>query len=318
VRLTARGGQNLAALASDETRLAILRSTPAAPDEVWLQPNAPAAQARRIENPSATGFAAVDWVTPEFVEFPDAGGVKIPARLFRPRQPHPLKPALIQIHGSGYTQIVRQKADLDYLHTYLQYLVAQGYTVLEIDYPGSAGYGRDFRTSIYRSMGGKDLDSAVAAVDYLVKSQGIDRRRIGIFGRSYGGFLTLMALFTKPGVFAAGAAMAPVTDWAHYNHHYTGTILNLPQVDEESFRRSSPIYFAQHLADPLLIFHGMVDSNVLYQDSARLAQRLVELKKTNWELISYPVENHVLENEDTKLDCLRRLAAFFDAHLKKS
>ena len=195
--------------------------------------------------------------------------------------------------------------------------MAQGYTVLEIDYRGSAGYGRDFRTAIYRHMGGPDLQSAVAALDYLATHHGIDRRRVGIFGRSYGGFLTLMALLTRPGVFAAGVAMAPVTDWAHYNQRYTGTILNMPQSDEESFRRSSPIYFAPSLQDPLLILHGMVDSNVLYQDSVRLSQRLIELKKTGWSLFSYPVESHTWEREDTRLDSLRRLTDFFDQALKR-
>jgi len=315
VRLTLRGGWNRAFLSPDEARVAILRSTPGDPQEVFLSDN-PGAEPRQISHSTKPEFESAHWVVPEFVQFPDADGVPIPARLFRPRRPHPLNPALIHIHGSGYAQIVRRKLDTDYLHTYIQYLLTQGYTVLEIDYRGSAGYGRDSRTAIYRRMGGKDLESAEAAVDYLIREQGIDRRRIGIFGRSYGGFMTLMALFTRPGTFAAGVAMAPVTDWAHYNHGYTGTILNLPQQDEDPFRRSSPIYFAANLRDPLLILHGMADSNVLYQDSVRLSQRLIELKKANWQLFSYPTENHVWEAEETKLDCLRRLRDFFDIVLK--
>lgn len=322
VRLAPQGGVNRAFLSPDEKLIAMLRSTPEAPQEVFWSENAglgnPAPGAlRRISQSTTPEFESVHWAVPEFVRFPDSDGVLVPARLFKPRRPHPLAPALIQIHGAGYAQAVRRKLDTDYLHTYQQYLLAQGYTILEIDYRGSAGYGRDFRTAIYRRMGGKDLESAVAAVDYLVREHGINRRRIGIFGRSYGGFLTLMALFTRPGVFGAGAAMAPVTDWAHYNHFYTGTILNLPQQDEESFRHSSPIYFAANLRDPLLILHGMVDSNVLYQDSVRLSQRLIELKKPEWQLFSYPTENHVWENEATKLDCLRRLRDFFDTFLKR-
>ncbi len=318
VRLTPPGGVNEAVLSPDETRIALLRSTPGAPAEVYLQDNRPGAEPRRISRSTTPEFEAADWVVPEFVSFPDPDGVQIPARLFRPRRPDPSRPALVQIHGSGYAQIVRRRLDTDYLHTYQQYFVARGYTVLEIDYRGSAGYGRDFRTAVYRHMGGSDLESVVAAAGYLAARHNIDRRRIGVFGRSYGGFLTLMALLTRPGVFAAGAAMAPVTDWAHYNHTYTGTILNLPQVDEESFRRSSPIYFAQNLRDPLLILHGMADSNVLFQDSVRLSQRLIELKKPGWSLFSYPVENHVWDREDTKLDCLRRISNFFDDHLKRS
>lgn len=317
VRLTPRGGVTEAVLSPDETQLAMIRSTPDAPAEVYLMDNRPGAEARRISHSTTAEFGATDWVVPEFVTFPDPEGTPIPARLFKPRTPDPAKPALIQIHGSGYTQIVRRKLDTDYLHTYQQYLVAQGYTVLEIDYRGSAGYGRDFRTAIYRHMGGPDLASAVAGIDYLAREHGIDRRRVGIYGRSYGGFLTLMALLTRPGLFAAGVAMAPVADWAHYNHGYTGTILNMPQSDDESFRRSSPIYFAGNLQDSLLILHGMVDSNVLYQDSVRLSQRLIELKKPRWALFSYPVENHVWDRADTKLDSLRRLTDLFDQALKR-
>ena len=120
-------------------------------------------------------------------------------------------------------------------------------------------------------------------------------KRIGVYGGSYGGFITLMAMFTTPDVFAAGAALRPVTDWAHYNHGYTSNILNVPQKDAEAYRKSSPIYFAEGLKGALLICHGMVDTNVLFQDSVRLAQRLIELRKENWELAPYPVENHGFE-----------------------
>jgi dipeptidyl aminopeptidase/acylaminoacyl peptidase len=101
-----------------------------------------------------------------------------------------------------------------------------------------------------------------------------------------------MAMFTQPDVFAAGAALRPVTDWAHYNHGYTGQILNLPQNDSIAYQRSSPIFHAEGLEDPLLMLHGMVDTNVNYQDIVRLEERLIELGKTNWSLASYPVENH--------------------------
>ena len=113
-------------------------------------------------------------------------------------------------------------------------------------------------------------------------------KRIGVYGGSYGGFITLMAMFTTPDVFAAGAALRPVTDWAHYNHGYTSNILNVPQKDAEAYRKSSPIYFAEGLKGALLICHGMVDTNVHFQDSVRLAQRLIELRKENWELRAVP------------------------------
>jgi dipeptidyl aminopeptidase/acylaminoacyl peptidase len=196
-------------------------------------------------------------------------------------------------------------------------LADKGYTVLDIDYRASSGYGRDWRTGIYRHMGGKDLDDEVDAARYLVHEQGIDSSRIGMYGGSYGGFMTLMALFTKPGVFAAGAALRSVTDWAHYNHGYTAAILNEPYNDSLAYRRSSPIYFAAGLKDHLLICHGMVDENVHFQDDVRLAQRLIELGKDNWELAVYPMEDHGFVEPSSWTDEYKRILKLFDSVLLK-
>jgi dipeptidyl aminopeptidase/acylaminoacyl peptidase len=188
--------------------------------------------------------------------------------------------------------------------------------VLDVDYRASAGYGRDWRTAIYRHMGGKDLDDIVDGAKYLAASQKVNPQRIGVYGGSYGGFITLMAMFTAPGTFAAGAALRPVTDWAHYNHSYTTSILNQPQDDHDAYRQSSPIYFAEGLKGALLICHGMVDTNVFFQDSVRLAQRLIELRKENWELAVYPVENHGFEQETSWADEYRRILNLFETNLR--
>jgi dipeptidyl aminopeptidase/acylaminoacyl peptidase len=137
-----------------------------------------------------------------------------------------------------------------------------------------------------------------------------------VYGGSYGGFITLMAMFTSPKTFAAGAALRPVTDWAHYNHSYTSNILNEPQSDPEAYRRSSPIYFADRLEGALLILHGMVDVNVHFQDSVRLVQRLIELRKENWEFQAYPVEDHAFEQETSWADEYKRVLKLFDLHLR--
>jgi dipeptidyl aminopeptidase/acylaminoacyl peptidase len=138
-----------------------------------------------------------------------------------------------------------------------------------------------------------------------------------LYGGSYGGFITLMALFTAGEHFGAGAALRPVTDWAHYNNGYTGRILNLPQNDTTAYRKSSPIFFAQGLQDPLLIAHGMVDVNVHYEDSVRLIQRLIELGKTNWELASYPVEDHGFVRPSSWTDEYRRIFELFEKSLHR-
>jgi dipeptidyl aminopeptidase/acylaminoacyl peptidase len=125
-----------------------------------------------------------------------------------------------------------------------------------------------------------------------------------------------MAMFTEPDVFRAGAALRPVTDWAHYNHGYTSNILNAPQSDKEAYERSSPIFFANGLKGALLICHGMVDTNVHFQDTVRLAEKLIELHKENWELAVYPVEDHGFERASSWSDEYRRILKLFETNLK--
>jgi dipeptidyl aminopeptidase/acylaminoacyl peptidase len=187
--------------------------------------------------------------------------------------------------------------------------------VLDVDYRGSAGYGRDWRTAIYRHMGGRDLQDQVDASGYLQKEFGIPPERVGIYGGSYGGFITLMALFTEGQHFGAGAGIRSVTDWSHYNHGYTVRILNAPPTDSGAYRQSSPIYFAEGLNRPLLILHGMVDTNVEFQDVVRLAQRLIELGKTDWEMAIFPVEDHGFVRPSSWTDEYRRILKLFDSAL---
>jgi dipeptidyl aminopeptidase/acylaminoacyl peptidase len=125
-----------------------------------------------------------------------------------------------------------------------------------------------------------------------------------------------MAMFKTPEKFKAGAALRPVSDWAHYHPGYTVDILNLPQKDSEAYKQSSPIYFAEGLKGALLICHGMVDTNVHFQDTARLVQRLIELKKENWEVAFYPVENHTFHNSSSWADEYKRIFKLFEENLK--
>ena len=122
------------------------------------------------------------------------------------------------VHGAGYLQNAHKYWSSYYRNTCPHLLAARGYVVLDPDYRASAGYGRDWRTAIYRHMGGKDLEDVVDGASYLVEKQKVNARRIGVYGGSYGGFITLMAMFTTPDTFAAGAALRPVTDWSHYSH----------------------------------------------------------------------------------------------------
>ncbi len=318
-RITQLTGANQVVLSPDEKQLAILYSYSNKPWELYLQDNNPKAKAQQITNKAKSElFASYTWRDPELVQVPAADGAMVPARFYRPANPDPSKPAVIFVHGAGYLQNAH-KWWSSYFREYMFHnmLADQGYYVLDMDYRGSAGYGRDWRTAIYRHMGGKDLTDHIDGAKWLAKEHGVDAKRIGIYGGSYGGFITLMGLFTSPGTFAAGAALRPVTDWAHYNHGYTSNILNTPAEDSIAYRRSSPIYFAAGLQDHLLICHGMVDVNVHFQDVVRLNQRLIELGKENWQVAMYPMEDHGFVEPSSWADEYKRIFNLFETVLKR-
>lgn len=317
VKLTTMPGRNDVVLSPDEKTMAILHSYANQPWELYMAENKEGSIAKRITYSQSDSFKAYQWREPEFVTFKAGDGAKVQARLYRPEQPQEAGAAVIFVHGAGYLQNAH-KWWSTYFREYMFHnlLADHGYTVLDIDYRGSAGYGRDWRTGIYRFMGGKDLDDQVDGARFLVEEYGVDPEKIGIYGGSYGGFITLMAMFTKPGVFKAGAALRSVTDWAHYNHPYTSNILNTPELDSLAYIKSSPIYHAEGLQDALLICHGMVDTNVHFQDVVRLSQRLIELGKENWELAVYPVENHGFQEPSSWTDEYKRIFRLFEANLK--
>lgn len=318
-KLTAEPGHHQVTLSPDGAFLADLFSFSNRPWELWVQPSGNPRDRRVLTDSPTVAFKSYPWIEPRLIKVPARDGVGVPARLYAPAKSHPSRPAVIFVHGAGYLQNVHRWWSYYYReYMFHHFLMERGYTVLDLDYRGSSGYGRDWRTAIYRHMGGKDLSDQIDAASYLVKHHGAHPERIGIYGGSYGGFITLMALFTAPKSFGAGAALRPVTDWAHYNHPYTSNILNLPQNDEEAYRRSSPIYFAEGLEDPLLICHGLVDVNVHAQDTLRLAQRLIELRKANFEIALYPVEDHAFKEASSWADEYKRIFDLFERHLKQA
>ncbi|MDT7604922.1 MAG: hypothetical protein QOF61_2919, partial [Acidobacteriota bacterium] len=297
-RITSLAGNNQSEISPDEQMLAVIRSYSNKPPELYLEAMTPGAQAKQVTTSPLPEFFTYNWIDPPIVDFKARDGATVYGHLYKPANWRAGGAAVIFVHGAGYLQNVH-KGWSNYYREYMFHhlLMERGFLVMDIDYRGSSGYGRDWRTGIYRFMGGKDLTDHVDAVRYLVSQHGVDPKRVGLYGGSYGGFITLMAMFTEPDTFAAGAALRPVTDWAHYNHPYTSNILNLPQSDREAYERSSPIYHAAGLKGALLICHGMVDTNVNFQDSVRLVQKLIELRKENWEIAPYPVEDHTFERE---------------------
>ncbi|HEX9939457.1 MAG TPA: prolyl oligopeptidase family serine peptidase, partial [Longimicrobium sp.] len=318
-RLTAADGWTEGQVSPDGRWLALLHSKADTPPELYLAPNRPGAQPRQVTASTTAEFRSGPWTRPQVVEIPTRDGQTLYARIYRPRdlgaQAH--GGGVLFVHGAGYLQNAHRGWSTYYREYMFNHLLAsRGYTVLDIDFRASAGYGAAWRTGIYRHMGGKDLDDHVDAARWMVANEGVDAKRVGLYGGSYGGFITLMGLFTQPDVFRSGAALRSVTDWSHYNHGYTSRILNLPHEDTLAYRRSSPIYFAEGLRGDLLMAHGMVDVNVNYQDIVRLTQRLIELGKTNWELASYPVEDHAFTRPESWTDEYRRILELFERTLR--
>ena len=321
-RITSLAGENNVDVSPDETMLADIRSYSNQPPELYLLADKPldekaSAASKPVTTSPIPEFFTHNWIDPPIVSFKARDGATVYGRIYLPANYKGGGPAVLFVHGAGYLQNVHRwwsSYSREYMFHHL--LMQRGFVVFDIDYRGSAGYGRDWRTGIYRHMGGKDLTDHVDAVNYLVKEHGVDPKRIGLYGGSYGGFITLMAMFTQPDVFAAGAALRPVTDWAHYNNGYTANILNLPQNDAESYKQSSPIYFANGLKGALLICHGMVDTNVNFQDTVRLVEKLIELRKENWSVAPYPVEDHGFEREASWADEYKRILKLFVDNLK--
>ena len=320
-RLTTVTGSTVGEISPDNSTFGVIQSTATKPPEVYVVANRAGAEARQVTTSTSAEWRSFKWIEPQLVTYKARDGVEVYARLYTPEmvgaRRHPGNPAVIFVHGAGYLQNAHKYWSTYYREYMFHHLLAsRGYVVLDPDYRASAGYGRDWRTGIYRWMGGKDLHDVVDGAKFLTDAHKVNPRRIGVYGGSYGGFITLMAMFTTPDVFAAGAALRPVTDWAHYNHSYTSNILNEPQADIDAYRKSSPIYFAEGLKGALLIAHGMVDVNVHFQDSVRLAQRLIELRKDNWELALYPVEDHGFVEETSWADEYKRILKLFEQHLK--
>ena len=320
-RLTTERGSHDVTVSPDGAVVADVYSSGNQPPDIYFAASAAATTLTRVTTSTSDDWRAHAWLDPKVISFKARDGVMVPARIYTPEmvgaKRDPLRPAVIFVHGAGYLQNVHHFWSSYYREYMFHHVLAsRGYVVLDVDYRGSAGHGRDWRTAIYRYMGGKDLDDIVDGARYLASAERVDPKRIGVYGGSYGGFITLMAMFTSPGTFAAGAALRPVTDWAHYNHPYTANILNEPPTDADAYRRSSPIYFADKLQGALLICHGMVDTNVHFQDSVRLAQRLIELRKDNWELAVYPVENHGFERETSWADEYKRILLLFERNLR--
>jgi dipeptidyl aminopeptidase/acylaminoacyl peptidase len=266
-----------------------------------------------------------DLTPPEPVYFPSrVDGHQVPGTLFVPKALDRSKrhPAVVWIHGSGDDQNFLGWQPFGYRLYYSahQYLVQQGYVVLAVDYRGSSGYGREWATGHYLDLGGKDALDVASGADYLKTLSYIDPERIGVWGLSYGGFLTLQALTVTPTLFSCGIDVAGVSDWATWgqasNGFWVTGRMSTPAKNPEGYYRSAPINHVEKLVRPLLILHGTADSDVPFRESLNLVDVLLKRGK-NFDFAIYPGEVHFFRRVHILQDAWRRVEQFFDTHLRQ-
>jgi dipeptidyl-peptidase-4 len=222
-------------------------------------------------------------------------------------------PVIVFVYGGPTGQLVTDSWARRILIE--QYWVREGYLVFTLDNRGIEHYGTAFQAPVYKRLGVVDVADQLRGVEWLKRQDYVDGKRIGVFGWSYGGYMTLMLLMQSPGAFAAGAAVAPVTDWALYDTHYTERYLGTPQADAEAYRQGDALTYAAQLGDPLLLVHGMADDNVLFEHSTRLMEEL-QRAGIPFELMTYPGGKHGLVGENIQVHVYRTISEFFNRHLQ--
>lgn len=274
----------------------------------------------RLSDSMPSGLDKSDLVAPTFVSFPSRlDKAPVPSSLMLPKNLDRSKkhPAIVWIHGSGSDQnfLGWHPGSYRMYYSVSQYLVQQGYIVLTPDYRGSSGYSRNWATGVHMGLGVNDTADVAGGADYLKTLPYVDADRIGVWGLSYGGFLTLQALNTDPLLWRCGIDVAGVVDWATYGAGYTTPRLGTPVENPDIYKISAPVYHMEKLARPLLVLHGTNDRNVQFRDSLRVIDALLKLDKP-FEMGVYPGEIHFFRRAHILRDAWRRAEAFFDAHLK--
>ena len=245
----------------------------------------------------------------EFGAIAAADGQAMHYKLLKPRHLEAGKryPVLVDVYGGPGAQRVSNS----WGNLFHQYLAQQGYVVFMLDNRGSGMRGVRFETALGGRMGDIEVQDQVRGVEFLRGLPFVDAKRIGIFGWSYGGYMTLMCLMKAPDAFAAGVAGAPVTDWTLYDTHYTERYLSTPAANAEGYRQANVLQFADRLSRPLLLVHGMADDNVLFAHSTVLMKQLQDLQKP-FDLMTYPGGKHGLIRQNvTGLHATSNMVRFF-------
>ena len=326
--ITSGRGTNIGPEWSPDDRRVVYQHTDAQNSaDLFVIDTAANATAARLSD----SMPAVDktrFVEPQYVHYPGPDGQQVPGWLYVPPTLDKSRknPAIVWIHGDGVNQnydgwhVQRNYAVYSSFH---QYLLQKGYVVFAPDYRGSIGYGRAWRQGVYMDVGGKDAKDAWMAANYLKTLNYVDGDRIGVWGLSYGGFFTLIAVTDQPTLFRAAVDVAGVVDYAMYYedpYHggWTQSRIGTPEQNPDVYKQASPISHMDRLARPLLILHGTSDVNVPYLHSVRLSDELLKKGKGPlFSFVTYPGEFHYFTRAHVLGDAWRRVDEFFDQHLRQ-
>ncbi|HZN63217.1 MAG TPA: S9 family peptidase [Planctomycetota bacterium] len=269
----------------------------------------------RLHNPDRDVHpaAAVDLplVTPEMFSFRSRDGAELFGMFYKPANlPAPL---LVQVYGGPHHQSV-QDSWAATVEMRAQYLANEGFLVMRVDNRGSSRRGLAFEGAIARAMGTVEVRDQVDGVNFAKSKGWVDGDRVGIYGWSYGGYMTLMCLLKAPEVFKAGVAGAPNADPAGYDTHYTERYMGTPSDNPEGYRGASALEFADRLRGKLLLVHGMLDENVHFRHTARFIDALIMANKP-YELLLYPSERHMPRGERDRRNMEERIVEFFKTNL---
>jgi dipeptidyl aminopeptidase/acylaminoacyl peptidase len=323
-RLTSGRGTNTEpSWSPDGRRLLYQHTDPRSPADLFAI-GADGGEATRLTDSLPDGIDRQAFVEPVFVRYPSKDGKPVPAYLFAPPglDRASRHPAIVWVHGDGVTQNYdgwHVRRDYAVYYSFHQYLVQRGYVVLAVDYRGSIGYGREWRQGHYRDLGGHDYEDVAAGVEYLKSLGYVDTARVGVWGLSYGGFMTLQALTVTPELFACGIDVAGVVDWRDWYRDPDGPWIKgrmgSPADDPDLYRRTAPIERVGRIVRPLLVLHGTADVNVPYLESVRLVDEALKAGKA-LEFMMYPGEFHYFHRAHVLRDAWLRVERFFDRHLR--
>ncbi|HEY3383920.1 MAG TPA: prolyl oligopeptidase family serine peptidase [Vicinamibacterales bacterium] len=328
--VTSGRGTDTAAQWSPNGRMLVYQHTdPQNSADLWVVDVAtPGSRPRRLTDSMPPAIDRAALVEPQLVHYTGADGQSVPAYLFVPRgldrsRKHP---AIVWLHGDGVNQnydgwhIERNYA---VYYSFHQFLLQRGFVVLAPDYRGSIGYGSAWREGVYMDVGGKDFRDAAMSADFLKTLPYVDTSRVGVWGLSYGGFFTLLAVTERPTTFRAAVDVAGVADYAmYYEDPYHGgwtvSRIGTPEQNPRVYAQASPVSHVDRLVTPLLVLHGTADVNVPYLHSVRLLDELLKNGKGHLvQFMTYPGEFHYFTREHVLRDAWTRVSAFFDANLRR-